>query len=73
MTATINPPAYLALRSDPAALARLNVLLLLTKGQLAAKWREHNVHTWTLHPVTTWRKDEIAWDIVEAEMLPAVA
>lgn len=73
MTATINPPAYVALRTDPAAQARLAELLLLPKPRLVAMWRERNQHTWTLHPVTTWRKDEIAWDVVEAEMLGSAA
>jgi hypothetical protein len=69
VTATINPPAYFALLTDPAALARLGELMLLPKSVLITTWREHNRHTWTAHPVTTWRKEEVAWDIVEAEML----
>lgn len=73
MTATINPPAYVALRQNGAALSRLHDLMLLPKSKLVTRWQELNVHTWTLHPVTTWRKDEIAWDIVEHEFLSVPA
>lgn len=44
-----------------------------TKVSLAALWKRHHPNAWTLHPVSTWSKHELAWDIVRAEVAQAEA
>ncbi len=55
------------LHHNADAVKRALQLEKLSKAALVRLWNGHNRHTWTLHPVTTWTKDEIAWDIVEVE------
>lgn len=48
--------------------ARAAELQRWTKTSLAALWHRHHPNAWTAHPVKTWSKHELAWDIVRAEV-----